>query len=459
MSEGSFSPELPKEQKAAIREFTKSTPEGRQARNDAAEDILGQRSEARQSRQKQRDYLIDRQTDNQQNRADAEAKKVEAENRLLYLKAELVDRSTSWLARARALVSRSFREEAWKLQKQLPELEYGLERQNMSLKIQRETYQRELFVLEKKFNELSRWHKTHPLVGKKTLQKFYGQQWGLLKDQRQSLEEQRQKAELERYKQEHGTVAEVTDRYQGYIVHGITPGFGGANNMVLEDTASWADKLMVIVAERPPLSASFVKKGNGPQHLWSPIGVVIQSGIIAEAEGGDLGSLAVDKKTKKGKDPKNIMRYQQSLERAVAKNNAHISSGWHNEVILEFGLKVGGVYINLDQGGDTIFDNKGMRFESGNLKRAAGGTGEIINRLDRIEYEDIYETASIVGLPVVVLKNGILYESSYDPTRGLTVGRELSPREITASPTEIPNENIPGVQKRANSVLKTVAVY
>lgn len=225
---------------------------------------------------------------------------------------------------------------------------------------------------------------------------------------------------------------------------------------MLEGAASWADKLIVIVAEQPPLSASFVKKGNGPQQLWSPIGVVIQDGIVAEAGGGDLASAVVDKKNKRSHNPPmNIRWYQEGLERAVAKNNNF--DGWNNEVILEFGSRAGGFFINLDQTGDTSFDNEGMRFESGNLYRDRT-TGNIIKRLDRIEYKDIFETAGFIGLPVVVMKNGTLHKSSYDQAQGLTIGRELSPREITSNPTEIPSENLPELQRRADSVMKTLAV-
>lgn len=443
-----------KNQRLAIREFTKSTPEGKQARGDAARDILGLRAGAKELQQQQGKSLTEGQAANEQNLTNAEAKKIEAENQVLTLRAQLTDRSTSWLARARAFVSGDFRKETQNLQKQLPKLEDKLESETGYLKVRQELYQENLVRLERQFAELSQWYQTHPQVGKETLQNFYAIQGQLLKKYQEGAEMKRQKEELEAFRQEHGTVAEITDKYQGYIVHGITPGFGGTNNLMLEETASWQDKLMAIMVERPPLSGHFIKLGNGPQYLWSPIGIVFKDGIVAEAHAGDAASLAVDKKTKTtSMSPTNIERYQAGLERAVARNN--VENGY-NEIITEFGATPGGFYINLDQGGNTQFDNKGIAFKDG-LRRYEFGVPK--ERLDRIEYADIFATARFVGLPVVVIKDGVVYESSLDPSSGgLMVGKRLSPEEVISTKTEILNENLAEIQKRSRSVLKTAAI-
>lgn len=226
MSDGPSSPEQPQPTRAVLREFTKSTPEGRQARSNAAREILDIRTESRQSQQQRRDFLTGNQTSNEYDLGNAEAKKVEAENQLLVLRAQLTDRSSSWLARVRTFISRDFRKETQELQKQLPRLEDRLNMEAGYLKGRQEVYQENLARLERQFTELSQWHHTHPPAGKEALTRFYAEQGQLLKEHQESVEMQRQKAELERYRLEHGTVAEITDKYQGYIVHGITPGLG-----------------------------------------------------------------------------------------------------------------------------------------------------------------------------------------------------------------------------------------
>lgn len=447
-------------QRLKIREFTKSTPEGKQVRDDAARDIMDQRTEAQDSRQRRNDSLVADRVANEQNLENAQTAKVEAEDQLLALRGELTDRSTSWLAKARAFFSESYRGRTQKLQKQLPKSEDRVTRESGYLKIREQLYQENLVQLERQFTELSQWNKTHLPAGRETLQKFYAKQGKLLKEYDEGVEMQRQRADLEAYRQEHGTIAEVTDKYQGYIVHGITPSFGGTNNQMLGGHADWIDKLMVIMVEKPPLSGSFVKKGNGPQQLWSPIGVVFKDGIVAEGHGGDALSRAVDKKTKTTSlSPGNIASYQEGLVRAVARNNTSgtVDGTQYNEVIMEFGATPGAIYLNLDQVGNTAYDNNGMiqrtlpfyRDAEGNIRK---------HPPKRIEYQDIFETARFVGLPVVAMKNGTLYESTYAQTQGLTLGRELSPQDITSLQSEVPAANRPQILQRANSVLKTLAI-
>ena len=278
------------------------------------------------------------------------------------------------------------------------------------------------------------------------------------------MEEQRQKEELEAYRQEHGTIPEIAGRYDSYVVHGISWVPGGTNNQILAKSADWQDKLMVVVAEQPPLSGSFIKAGSGPQTgLWADIGVIMQSGIIAEAHEGDKASEVVDKKKKHTfSTPRNIGQYQQGIERAVARGNVGFFG--HNEVILEFGSKPGAFYIHLDRSSDH--DKTGMmrsleevRYKNKTPRDTYYHEGVQYPDYDNgIEYQDIYEIAKFVGLPVVVIKDGIVYESSFSQTEGLTVGRELSPQDITSLKSEIPSENLLEIQRRTSSVLKTLAV-
>lgn len=449
-----ISQEARKEEHAVIREFTKSTPEGREARSDAARRILDLRAQSRETREQQRKYLTTEQIANEQHLATAEAKKIEAEKQLLTLQAELTTRSTSWVARTQALLSRTFREETEEMKRQLPSREDTVTTHTGYVTAIQEVYQQKVAILERQFEELASWHKTLPSGDKKALSSFYSEQGKALKDHQGNIELQRQQAELEQYRQEHGTIAEITKKYPGYIVHGINLLFGGRNNPMLENAASWQDKLMVVMTERPPLSASFVKEGNGPQQLWSPLGIVFKDGIVAEGRGGDALSEVVDTKTKTTTmSPKNIESYKEGLDRAINRDN---SNGAYNEVITEFGATPGAIYLNLDQHGNTVFDEQGMAQKTPILYRDRGGNTQ--KRLDRIDYQDVFETAQFVGLPVVVMRNGILYESLYNPTEGLTIGKKLTPEDITSSKIEIPIENRQEIQRRASAVLKTEVV-
>lgn len=440
-------------EKAVIREFSRSTPEGQQARSKAAENILKLRTESKQAKTQRRDFLTHSAQVFQQSSESAEVEKTELENQVLALRADLAHRSTSWIAKARAFASRDFREETTGIGKRLPRLEGELERRTEITRSVRELNNRELANLEKQFQELSTWYRAHP-PGKEALREFYQKQGQVLNTHQENLELQRKKAELEKYKQEHGTVAEVARR-GNYIMHGITLTPGGTNNEVLEHFADWRDKLMVIVSENPPLSANTFKERSGPQVLWSQIGVVLREGVIANA-GGDLGSVSVSVREKVDvMSPMNIESYQRNLDRTLAGTNTF---GSYTELVLEFGARPGAIYINMDQTTNTTFEERGMKFKDPPRDYSDRvGKGTFFGRLDRIDYSEIFETAEFVGLPVVVIKEGIVYESSLSQDGVLVVEKSLSPSEIIAMPTHIPGENLPEIKRRSNSVMKTLA--
>ncbi len=442
-------------EKPAIREFSRSTPQGRKTRSNTAQDILRLRAEAAEAQVQETDLLTSSRQMIQQSSERVEVEIAETEDQVLALRADLAERSTSWLAKARALVSRDFREETAAIAKSLPTQEERLEMKQGIAKLVQERNRAELERLERQFQELSEWYRRNP-AGKETLQKFYSEQGKLLGIHQQNIEIQKRKAELERYKQEHGTVPEVAQKYGVYAVHGITLGPGGTNNEVLAHNASWKDKLMVIVSAQPPLSVSVFKEGGGPQQLWGGgVGVIIKEGIIVDAGGGDILSASTSIREKKAVNPAyDIEIYQRNLDAALSKNN---TLGGYNEVILEFGSKPAAVYINLDQKGNTIFDDRGMQFKDPwrDVDNRTG-RGHFFGLLERLSYDEIFETAEFVGLPVVVIKEGVVYESSLNQNGGLVVGKSLSPSEVTLMPAATPSKNLPEIQRKANSVLKTL---
>lgn len=383
----------------------------------------------------------------------------ELEDQLLLAKSNLANRSTSWFIKARAFLSKGFRKQNKEQIKYMEEAQYSLD---SSLRVERSMHdvyyaqgltnlEREFQLLEKNFKPIQ--------AGKDTLRNFYWNQGELLKKYQIKLDMDRQRVELERYKQEHGTITEVAQKYGAYIVHGITLSPGGTNNSVLEHHATWKDKLMVLAFVNPPLSASVFREGGGKQFLWGGgIGVVIKEGVIADVEAGDLASVSTSTTERRSGfvTTQNIESYQKRLERAVNKPN---TMQGYNEVILEFGAKPGAVFINLDQMGNASFDEKGIKFKdpySDYNNRV--GKGVFFGRIDRLDYNEIFEVASVVGLPVVIIKDGVVHEASLSEMGGIIVGEKLPPQDLTSMDTRIPEENLPEIQRNVRSVLKTTAI-
>src|SRR3989344_5898401 len=116
MSDGSHTPESTQLDKSLIRDFSRSTPEGRAARRATATRILEERRNAREhqlqvknSSQQEGEYL--------QNRLEkAAAEGIKIENEKLALKAKIEHLSSSWVVRAKSFMNRRFREETEKKQ-------------------------------------------------------------------------------------------------------------------------------------------------------------------------------------------------------------------------------------------------------------------------------------------------------------------------------------------------------
>lgn len=447
--------------KQNIRQFSKSTEEGRLGRSETAKTILEQRATQQQSREAQTKRITLDQEIVTQRAEKLALQQKEFEDKALLMKAELSHRSTSWVAHARALMSKAYQVETEKMQRQIPKVESDV-RWNATLITHN---QEEVTRSERQFQQMADYYRANP-AGERTLKEFYEQQGKLLEKHEENIRLEANEVALERYKQEHGTVSEIAKRYDAYLTHGISFGFGGTNNDMLADSADWRDKLAVVASEKPPLSGSMVKKGIGPQQLWSPIGVLIKEGVVAEADSHDLTSRAVALNEKKGQmrwGLKSVENYEAGLQRAV--NRSSSMDGGYNEYIMEFGAKSGAFFINIDHKVFTdyakgemasIFDEKGIVIKNG--IRYEGKDSIVRKRIDRIDYSEMFGAASFVGLPVVAMKDGIVYECSYGQEKGLILGRELSPQDITSLPDQVPTGSVEEIKKRASSVLKTVAV-
>ena len=447
MSDGSHTPESTQLDKSLIRDFSRSTPEGRAARRATATRILEERRNAREhqlqvknSSQQEGEYL--------QNRLEkAAAEGIKIENEKLALKAKLAHLSSSWVVRAKSFMSRRFREETEKKQSLLQTEIQWVARRTQVKQDQQEQIRNQLQSLEKQYQSFADWYKKNP-PGKQVLEAFYDEQRKLLDWHIYNVERQRQLVELERYKQEHGKISDITEKYNSYIVHGIDLTPGGINNIFLDRSAGWKSKLAIIVSEHPAISASMFPVGSGHQSLRSPLGVVMKEGIVNAAGIGDIASWVVSLTEKKSHwYPKTIAEYVARLDSA----SQEVSESWgYNEVILGFGSEPAAFFINLDGDGNTSFDDKGMRF-----KTPRGATKDSLWEAPfyRLDFSEIFKTAEFFGLQVVCIKDGTIYQSSFGEN-GLILGGTLSPKEITAIGTTIPSQNLPEIQRMAKSALK-----
>lgn len=442
-----------------IREFSKSTEEGREARSKTAQEILKQRKNQLLTQKK-----IETVSQERKKTIDSskyfETDKLWEEERILALQAELRNRFSSWVRRVKEKLRPSLPSSL--LSKETLEREILRRQDRLSeIQAQKTRYETNDLPLDlKRFDEelrlLTEQRETLMSKSKEELSLFY-EKFGKELNKRQG--ETKDLADLEAYRKKEGTVQKIVDRFNVYVVHGIFFERGGKNNAYLDRLATWKEKLMIAVSERNPVSASTILMGERSQ-LWSPIGIFMGEGVVSDACARDAATVVTASGKKEGlfgRNPLNITEYDQRLGEAITHNMQLTKGGfWHNssrnELILDDNPRPVGFFINMDQNADysdgglaPLFTPQGLRGRYGYF------THEQIKALSFIE---MFEVAHFVGLPTFAIKDGVAHEASLDSNGELVLGESVSPKEMIAMKTEIPQENLPKVREIVKRFVK-----
>lgn len=445
-----------------IREFSKSTEKGREARSETAQEIFKQRRNQLLTQKKIETVSQERKKTIDRSKA-FETEQLSEEERILVLQAELRDRFSSWIHR----IKEKLRPSSF-LPKELLESEI-LRRQSRLSEIQAEKTRFEtknLPLYLKRFDEelrlLTEQRETLRSKSKDTLRLFYEKFGNVLQVKKDS---ERALADLEIYRRREGTVQSFAGRFNTYFVHAFSLYPGGRNNEIFAGkyNATWKEKLFVEVAERPAISASTIS-GDYTRDLWSPIGIFLGSGIVVDADYQDMATRVnnVGKKESKHDQPKNIRQYEEKIKRAITGRELQFGNEFRqwNEVILDDNPKPVGFFINLDQKsygqgfdqlsvGTLSFSEQGIHLNSVYSSDKAAHP-----ELKRdLYFAEIFDTANFVGLKVFAIKDGVAHETVLDSSGRLILGRSVSPQEMVAMKAEIPQENLPKVKNVVSQFL------
>lgn len=440
-----------------IRAFSKSTEEGPKARQETAQKILQQRKGLVQVQQKSQSVLTEK--GKEVNKAEAlEQSRIENEQRWLALRSEFREMVGSWVHRVKRNFSStarvreseaknkilnafselsSVKTDAWSAKQDLPRKLEELDRELRVLKEQRE-------ALRDKVKSKEELRLFHEKFGKKF---------------DQSQLEIKDLAELEQYRKEHGTVREIADRFDAYVVHSFLLEKGGRNNEFLSLLATWKEKLIIAAAERNPLSVSTITKGV-PREIFTPIGVFMGAGVVNDASLVDVGTVVLPsgKKYFPGYGSKNMQEYKENLAKAITykqspdKNGVLYGFPW-NELILDDNPRAVGFFVNLDQYTATYGDDRmGNGFTSRGLSRYFGPFR--YDWVENVYFTEMFEAAHFVGLQTFAIKDGVAHEASLDSNGELVLGKTISPKEMVALEPEIPPENLPKVREIVSQFVK-----
>lgn len=445
--------------KGEIREFSKSTEEGRKTRQETALRILQQRREHRRGKQEIKEKIEDALREKEEKINQSEASKHEQmgiEQEVLALKAKLRDRFSSWVHRVKEKLLPSGLPEEY-LRERIEESEQRLsEEQTRNSRWETEFLPWHLGILDKELGVLEEQKEAlrSNVKSKEELRLFYekfGKQLQVKKEFEKDL------AELEVYKKEQGTVQALVDRFDVYFVHAFSLHQGGRNNNFLSRVATWKEKLFVEVAERKAVSASTVS-GDYPRDLWSPIGVFMGSGVVDDASYKDMVTIVGETGRKSmnawyGWTNKSIQEYDKKLVDSITSKETQFGNKYirvWNELVLDDNPKPVGFFVNLSQkfasfptdstSGEMSFSKRGLHFSRGYPFDDRG------NRIKDLYFTEMFEAASFLGLPTFAIKDGVAYEASLDPEGELMLGRAVLPKEMIAMKPEIPAENLSQVR-------------
>ncbi|MFH1848242.1 MAG: hypothetical protein ABH825_03385 [Candidatus Omnitrophota bacterium] len=185
------------------------------------------------------------------------------------------------------------------------------------------------------------------------------------------------------------------------FLHGIHPNFIPVMNSLLRYDVDWITKLEIMLALNPVASASSISPGDTPAKLnmWSRMGVMLSGGEITNASFGDMGTMAKKANVRKGHGGE-VLNINTKIKDAVTQRG----QVGHNEfMIKESGIA--GFYVCLDE--------------------AAGHN-------DLVSMDEINRVASRFGLPVYVLREGLVYETAgYDESASQFIeGSQIDPTDI-----------------------------
>lgn len=419
------SPELTRKQE--IRDFTRSTEDGRQQRTDTSRAILDERKQLRGIRDEVRSLIEARESRLLDIKAQQELIQ-KSEEKIELQRKELRAREVSLVKRTldffRPTVLNTVKNELTQTENTVQYTKNELEEQYKQMKIMYDELQRLMYERERLPD------------GTQILSDFY-RNAGI------EMDMVRKKDALEEYKDKFGTVEKISTSDDVYFIHATHPGIKkGQNNPLINDGTTWEKKIAVIAEYKPTLSVSTVTK-QGCDQLWSDIGVILNSGRIEEVSATDSGTkvISIKERVTGLNTSHDIQSYATNIHR-------HSTRTRYNEFILGGDPQIAGIFINLDSRQQPNAEEK-----QSIVYWTTNGS------VEEIQFQEIIDQANLYGLDVFGLKNGRAHKMELDDiTRTYVLGDIVTPAEMLAITHEIPEENKNFIRETAQSSLTPAAL-
>lgn len=262
---------------------------------------------------------------------------------------------------------------------------------------------------------------------REVLERFY-RAWGRQLDKKKDLDA------LAEYIPQHGTLSNVVDQYNCYVMHALQPNLKvNANNRVLNSHVPLEDRIAMLADIQPAISTSAFVEGNQIRNSWAGIGVFCAGdGYIESAAIGDRGTKASGIKDRSGK-LENIDEYNRNLSLAIL---SPLTNGVNiNELIVSGDYSISGLYINLD---DRRLSGNAFYTGDNDIMVTRDGKKQMTNH---ITFGDIASIASGLEMPLFVYQQGRAYDATFDSDTGEVVkGKEVPPKEMVRRKYIVPPE-------------------
>lgn len=414
----------------AVRQFSKSTPEGMQARSETALQALSARKTA---------HALN--------------------TRIVQLTSEVSRLSTSTEANRENLVSlqrdvNQYRDELATAEASLINRVHGI----FGWKTRRVEGLEQQIQLYEGFVK----HRQEELVRSAEGQQSIGGQIKLLEEGKVSLRSAReiindfykvQAQKLEEYRRDQerrDAISQETDlkaiaaKYGVYFIHGITPAFGDVmlreamlqRNKLLQWDAGWRQRTAIVLGLQPDISVSTLKPGDTTQNMWSKMGLVLSGGNLVNAHTMDASTTVVDIKKQQSPHFKKAF-YEMQPEEVKENIRASIEErepNYYNELVIR-DPEIAGFYVCLD-----LDDPHGMR------------------SMDIAPIQEITAYLAENNIPLYVVHDGTMYEGEYviTGTGQATIHRvsePISPTEITSRKLTIGQQHQETLRQEAFAAL------
>jgi len=241
-------------------------------------------------------------------------------------------------------------------------------------------------------------------------------------------------------------VKRISSKYKVYFIHGTRPDEVNLNNPWLARRTKWRNKLDILLGFSLELSASTVRAGDGPNNMFSRLGVILRTGTVYFAQDRDAGTRTTEQGGKDTWSPR-MRNLEDDIENAILHRGTSVLA-W-NEFIIGGDVQFAGLYVCFDRkDSDRYLETNPNYFRRIN--------GSDLLTTDRIN--EVISVVQAVKMPLYVIHKGVVYEAEHGTKDGQGYirrkGELISPESISSSNFSLSTQEMEEARDRASIYLE-----